>query len=264
MRPDSGNSGSRAGALHLWCAYPDDLLREEAAQACAALLSDDERARWERFRLEYSRREYLATHALARTALARYCDIAAGDLRFAANRHGKPALEPDCGVRFNLSNSGGLVVCLVGEGAVEVGVDVEPYARADQITNVGHKVFSPAEWAQLEGLPPADLLDRSLSLWTLKEAYIKARGVGMSLPLDRISFLFEGEDRARLELDSELGDDARRWWFCLLDYAEHRVAVMAEGDVKGEMEIWEARPPLAAPRPVKAKVKAGAILRCEK
>ena len=217
MRLDPGYSGIRTGALHLWCAYPDDLLREEAAHACAALLSEEERMRWQRFRQEHNRRQYLATHALARTALSCYCGIAPEELRFSANRHGKPALEPDCGMRFNLSNSTGLVVCLVAEGAVEVGVDVEPYVRADQITNVGHKVFSSAEQAQLEVLPPAELLDRSLSLWTLKEAYVKARGVGMSLPLDKIAFLFEGGNQVRLELDPVLSDDPGRWRFWLLD-----------------------------------------------
>ena len=259
MQPDSGLSGTRTSALHLWCAYPDDLLQAEAAHACAALLSDEERARWQRFRFEHGRRQYLATHALARTALSRYCGIAPGELRFAANRYGKPALEPDCGLRFNLSNSAGLVVCLIAEEAVEVGVDVEPFTRADQITNVGHRVFSPAERAQLEALPPAEMLNRNLSLWTLKEAYVKARGVGISLSLDKISFLFKGGNKVRLELDPSLGDDPERWRFRLLDYAEHRIAWMAEGAIERELEIWEARPPLATPRRVKAEASSRGV-----
>lgn len=254
MWPDSAFSGTKKGVLHLWCAYPEDILREENARGCMALLSDDERARWQRFRVEHSRRQYLATHALARMALAHYSGIAAEDLRFTANRYGKPALEPDCGVRFNLSNSTGLVVCLVAEGTAEVGVDVEPLARADQITNVGHKAFSAAERAQMEGLPSAEILDRGLSLWTLKEAYVKARGVGMSVPLGKISFLFEGDNAARLELDASLQDDPGRWRFRVLDHAEHRIAVMAESAADCELEIWEARPPLAAPRSVHARV----------
>jgi 4'-phosphopantetheinyl transferase len=69
--------------FHLWCAYPDDLLAAEAAQACLPLLSEDERARWEAFKFDRHRREYLATHALARIALSNYSALAlrSGDFR---------------------------------------------------------------------------------------------------------------------------------------------------------------------------------------
>lgn len=250
MRPDFAFTGTNQSALQLWCAYPDDLLRAEAAEACAALLSDEERARWQRFRFEHSRREYLATHALARTALARYGATSPENLRFVSNAHGKPALDPDGGVRFNLSNSTGLVVCFAGAESREVGVDVEPFARADRIAGVAHKVLSAEEQAQLEALPDGERHGRVLSLWTLKEAYIKARGIGMSLPMHRASFLFDAGGNVRFELDPSLHDDAGRWRFCLLDYAQHRIALMVEGRASRLLEVWEARPPLGEPRAI--------------
>ncbi len=117
---------------------------------------------------------------------------------FFVNEYGKPSPIPDCGLRFNQSNSVELAVCLVASPGtlgphvssaasaatgIEVGVDVEPFSRAEEIVPLAPQVFSLAERAQLDALPVTDRPDRALSLWTLKEAYIKARGMGLSLPL---------------------------------------------------------------------------------
>ena len=228
--------------LKLWCAYPGDLETEEGAEACATLLSDEERARVARFKFERHRLESLATRALVRSALSRYRAVAARDWQFKLNAQGKPEVDPECGLRFNLSNSLGLVVCLVAEGDAEVGVDVEPHERAKQIMELVLKVFSPREQEQLAALAEGEKLDRALSLWTLKESYIKARGLGLLIPLDKFSFVFGGTEGVRLEIDASLGDDAGRWRFCQLDHAGHRIAVMVDRSVVGELEVWEARP----------------------
>ncbi len=236
-------------SLYLWCAYPDDLIDAETAEACRALLSDEERARVLRLKFDRHRRESLATRALMRTALSYGRTVAAQDWQFKVNAQGKPAVdcaaEGNRGLQFNLSNSLGLVVCLVAEGA-EVGVDVEPLERSEQILKLAPQVFSAAEQAQLWALEGAEKLDRALSLWTLKESYIKARGMGLALPLDKFSFLFE-PDNIRLEMDASLGDRPERWRFCHLDHAGHRIAVMVERADGGELELLEARPILAPP-----------------
>ena len=239
-------------SLSLWYAYPDDLLTEGVAEACAALLTEEELARVAKFRFERHARESLATRALVRTALSRYRPVLPREWRFTSNPQGKPSVEPDCGLRFNLSNSLGLVVCLIAEGA-DVGVDVEPGERAGEILKLAPRVFSEPEQAQLEtlqGHEKLDKLDRALSLWTLKEAYIKARGLGLRLPLDKFSFLFGGAEGVRLEIDPSLEDEAERWRFCLLDRAGHRIAAMVERSAAGELEVWEARPVLATPKNV--------------
>ncbi len=248
MQP--GKSCGNTSTLHLWCAYPGDLLDEEALRACASLLSEDERARWQRFRVERARREYLVAHALLRNALSHYGVLAPQDWRFKVNAHGKPAPDPDCGLRFNLSHSCGLAVCLISEAASQVGVDVEPLARANQIGAVAHRVFSPREQAQVDALPLSDKLNRYLDLWTLKEAYAKARGLGLSLPLNRISFLSDDCDGAprlkRLEIDAALDSDPDRWSFTILDHADYRIALVVESAAAGPLDMWEARPPAAA------------------
>jgi 4'-phosphopantetheinyl transferase len=231
--------------LYLWCAHPDDLLAEGVAEACAALLSDDERAQVQRFKFEHLRREALATRALMRIALSCGQGLPPQAWQIKLNAHGKPAIEPQRGLHFNLSNSAGLVVCLVAEGA-EVGVDVEPFERADEILKLAPAVFSKAEQAQLEILRNAEKLDRALSLWTLKESYIKARGMGLALPLGKFSLLFDAEG-IRLEIDPSLVDASERWRFCLLNHAGHRIAAVVERAASCELELFEARPVLAPP-----------------
>lgn len=212
-----------------------------------ALLSEEERARRRRFRFEHSRREYLTTHALARMALSHDRPIAPRAWQFTANAHGKPAITPDCGLRFNLSNTAAMAVCLVSDAPAQVGVDVESHARVARIAEVAQKVFSEAERSQLDALSASAKLDRCLSLWTLKEAYVKARGIGMTLPLRGISFLFDEGGAVRLFLDPELHDDAERWHFRTLNHAQHRIAVVAEETNIDDLEMWELRPPALRP-----------------
>jgi len=233
--------------LQLWYAYPDDLLDPATAQACVALLTAEEQERCQRYKFERHRRESLATRVLVRSALSHGRAVRPEAWRFKENVHGKPFLDPDCGLHFNLSNSVGLVVCLVAEGG-EVGVDVESPARSPQIMEVVKAVFSSAELAQLEELEGAAKQDRALSLWTLKEAYIKARGMGLASPLKKISFLFGGKEGIRLEVDPEVDDDPGRWRFCSFDLAGHRVAAVVEQKDATELNLWEAHPSLSPPR----------------
>lgn len=233
--------------LQLWFAYPGDVMSQEVARKCTELLSGEEQSRLKCFRSEQSRREYLVAHALVRTALSQVHPVAPEDWRFLTNSYGKPRVDPDCGVRFNLSHSRQLVACLIANG-MEVGTDVEARDRATEILGIGEKVFSPAELAQLDELGSIEALDRALSLWTLKEAYIKARGMGLSLPLKNISIVFGGEEGIRLELDASLSDDAARWQFCLFDHTGHRIALMIERAEDARVELWEMPPAPAMPR----------------
>lgn len=232
--------------LDLWCAYPDDLLDEGAAGTCLQLLSEEEHERWQAFRFERHRREYLATHALARTALSHSSSLSPEAWRFTLNAHGKPSVDPECGLRFNLSNSPGLVVCLIGE-RMEVGVDVEPRTRAQSIAEVAAKMFSTKELAQLDALRAVQRPERCLRLWTLKEAYLKARGMGLALPMNGISFLFDETEQIRMALDPRLNDEPRRWRFCLLEHADHCIALMVESSTAPDLHVWEARLPSSVP-----------------
>jgi 4'-phosphopantetheinyl transferase len=226
--------------LCLCYAYPDDLRDPEIAGLAQSLLSDDERSTMAKFNLDSSRREYLAAHVLARRSLSQHAPQDPRAWRFRANRFGKPAVIPPCGLHFNLSRRADLVACLVADGS-EVGVDVEAHAHAPEIVSIADTVFSGAELQQLDPICGEDKLDHALSLWTLKEAYIKARGMGLSLPLKAISFLLCTESGMRLEVQPSLMDDPKRWRFCLLNLKGHRVALMTEQQ-QPHLQVFEVRP----------------------
>ena len=237
--------------LQLWRAFPADLRDARVLAECCALLSEEEQARARRFRFDRDRCSFAAGRALARAALSQAHTLAPREWRLITNAHGKPAAEPDCGLRFNIANSEDLAVCLLARGA-EVGIDAEPFAVAAQIAEIAPKIFSQQELAQLEALRDAERERRALSLWVLKEAYGKACGRGLGLPLKKFSFLFENGGAIRLTMEPELGDRPDRWRFTLLDCAGHRVALMVEDGLKEwnsaarGLEMWEARPPHAS------------------
>jgi 4'-phosphopantetheinyl transferase len=262
MDLSAGKNPTGSSALELWLAYPGDLAEPAVEEACAAILDDAERGRAVRFRFDRHCREFLATHALTRVALSHAYPLPPHAWSFSVNKYGKPSPVPECGLRFNQSNSVELAVCLIarpdahsGAAASEVGVDVESFARAEEIVRLAARVFSAAERAQLDALPAAERPDRALSLWTLKEAYIKARGMGLSLPLQEISFLFDGPDAMRFEVAPGVDDDPGRWRFCRFDHAGYRIALAVEAAAARSpeialaiaLEIYEVRPPLGAP-----------------
>lgn len=233
----------------LWIAYPDDLRSDRSAAQCAAILDKADWTHSQRFKFARHRRESLTTRALVRNALSHRRALPPQDWQFRINQYGKPVIEPDCGLRFNASNSAGLVVCLVSELS-DVGVDVEPFSRAETVLELAPEVFSAAERSQLQALPLEERLDRALSLWTLKESYIKARGLGLSIPLDGFSFLFEPHAGIRLEIDPELNDEPQRWRFFLLDHTSHRIAAVVERSSTENLQAFHARPAVASPMPL--------------
>lgn len=238
----------------LWRAFPGELRDARALAECCALLSAEEQERAQRFHFERDRRAFVAGRWLARTALSHAHPLAPNEWRFRNNDHGKPATERACELRFNIANCQDLVVCLLARG-VEVGVDAEPFARAASIMELAPRVFSEPERAQMAALDEAQQAHRALSLWVLKEAYVKARGLGLALPLRKLSFLFDRGGAIRLSMDADVGDRPERWRFCLLDCADHRVASFVENRTREAerperlnaeadgLEMWEARPP---------------------
>jgi 4'-phosphopantetheinyl transferase len=202
--------------VHVWCSDPTLLEDEGKKRVALGLLSADERERHARFVFERDKCIYLTTHALARIILSRYEPIAPRDWRFSVGSHGKPEIAgPGASLRFNLSNTHGLVVCAVTREA-DVGVDVERLDREAPLDIAG-EYFAPSEVAALEALVPSERPARFFDYWTLKESYIKARGLGLSLPLEQFSFTIVADRPPVLTVDAALGDDGASWQF-----AQHR------------------------------------------
>ncbi|MCG8425027.1 MAG: 4'-phosphopantetheinyl transferase superfamily protein [Proteobacteria bacterium] len=207
------------GEVHIWYVFYDDLCDPGLLAAYRALLTETERDRHQRFVFERHRHQYLVTRALQRAVLSFYAPVEPGDWRFAAGEYGKPDVcGPPAPVwpRFNLSNTDGLIACAVSTTLDELGVDVEDTTRKTETVDIADHFFSPFEAAALRALPASRHRERFFSYWTLKESYIKARGMGLSLPLDQFSFhLDDGPDIA-ISFDPRLGDDPAQWRFVLL------------------------------------------------
>jgi 4'-phosphopantetheinyl transferase len=252
MRTERDTIHADENTLDLWFAYPDDLKAAGAREACEAILNAQELERAKRFRFEHHQREFVAMHALGRMALSHDACFSPEAWQFPTNEYGKPAAEPECGLRFNLSDSDELVICLVARER-EVGVDVEVREQAEGILSVARRSFSGLECEQLEALEGEAKMERALALWTLKEAYIKARGMGMALPLREISFVFDGAAGIELVVSGPEVDEApERWTFCRLLHAGHYIAMVVERNAEDvtdpELRIWQARPVTGPPQ----------------
>jgi 4'-phosphopantetheinyl transferase len=200
----------------------DDVL----ASAYLALLDEGERARHDRYLFQRSKDEFLVTRALARTTLSRYADVDPRAWRFRFNAYGRPEIDgpgDHAGLRFNLSNTFGLVVCMVARD-IDVGVDVEDVERRGQTTAIADRFFSPQEVAALHQVPEQAQRSRFFDYWTLKEAYIKARGMGLAIPLAHFSFSFEADAGGiSIGFDPRLDDDPLAWQFWQLRPTERHV-----------------------------------------
>jgi 4'-phosphopantetheinyl transferase len=217
-----------AAEVHVWTAVPDQVSDPAARARCEAVLSPGERDRMQRFHFERDRHIYLVAHALVRTALSRYATCAPAAWTFTVNQYGRPDIAPgicELPLRFNLSHTRGLVAVAIALER-DLGVDVEHmYPRSFDL-GVGEHFFAPAEVAALTALPAEAQRDRFFAYWTLKEAYIKARGMGLALPLDQFAFDLDRWDEIVLTVDPRLEDDGRAWWFHQRHVGpEHRLAV---------------------------------------
>jgi 4'-phosphopantetheinyl transferase len=217
--------------VDLWLTFYQPLGTPAMTGRLRALLSESEREQETRFHFADDSLRYLATRALVRTVLSRYAPVAPGDWEFAENSHGRPEISPRHGVldlHFNLSHSKGLVVLAVSRQRA-LGVDVENIKARPASIALAERFFAAVETSDLMALPAALRAQRFFEYWTLKESYIKARGMGMSLPLDSFSFQFPNEDAVRLALHADLDDEASRWcfWQCQ-PTPEYQLALCAQ------------------------------------
>lgn len=167
-----------------------------AAPRWYAVLSDTERARAERFRFERDRDRYIARRGILRALLGERLDRAPAALSFTSNDYGKPALA-DGACAFNLSHSRGLALFAFSDG-VAVGCDVEYHDERFLAEKIPDRLFSPAELSEFRAFAPEHQTAAFFDGWTRKEAFIKARGLGLALPLDSFDVSLASEERPAL------------------------------------------------------------------
>ena len=205
-------TGLAPGEVHVWYARTDDGADPSALAAALAILSPEERARCDAFSFARDRRAVALSRALLRRTLTRYAEIPPARWQFAANPHGRPEIaapKTRPALHFSLSRAPGLAVCAVGLDP-EIGVDAEDVTRSEFDPARADHALAPAEKDMLRALPPECRREALAALWTLKESYLKARGLGLTVALESFAFALEPP---RVSFDSRVDDDPAGWHF---------------------------------------------------
>lgn len=226
--------------VHVWCAALDRTSSEVAR--CRSILSQDELAQASRFRFERHRRQFVVRHGLLRLILGRYLETEPETIRFDYSEFGKPALKPGVGDRelfFNLSDAAGLALYAFTM-AREIGVDVERVRSDIEHEEIAERFFSLNERAALRAIPTEDRPQAFFTCWTRKEAFIKAHGEGLSLPLDQFDVSVGAGEPAKLLATRGSLEDARRWELRHLDPSPGFVAALAVEGRGWNLRCWKA------------------------
>lgn len=231
---------SESHPVHVWLWFADQAPLD-LEKRCAHWLNAEEHARCERLRIDRVRFEYVMTRVLVRKTLSLIepsVDPAAW--QFERNEHGKPDVVGPVGagsLRFNVSNTHGLVAIAITRDH-DVGIDVEDRTRDSDTLAIADRYFSASEVQALRALPNEDQqLTRFFEYWTLKEAYIKARGMGLAIPLGQFSFLLDppNNDRNNIHIafDPRLQDEPAHWAFQLHNVSpQHQLALALRSNGK--------------------------------
>jgi 4'-phosphopantetheinyl transferase len=211
-------------------------LRDSDVAAWAHALPEPERLRLSRYRHPRSAAEFLAGRLLVRTWLAAVTGVSAGVWRFGEGPRGRPTIvAPHSPLHFNLAHSGGVVACILTDTR-EAGVDVEDLGRRQIDPRLWHRFCAPSEIADIEHHAPADRPRRFLTYWTLKEAYLKARGVGIAVQLADVVFTVGGTT-PRVHFERSLAGTDTSWAFGVTPVAS------------GHLVSWAVPHDLAGPTP---------------
>ena len=247
-------------AVHVWRAALD--VPETQIGVLRETLDEDELRRAERFRFPEHRRHFIVARGILRRLLARYLNEPADRIGFEYNRYGKPFLKEQGSslIRFNLSHSGGMALYVFSR-IREVGIDIEwTRRRMGDAEQIATRFFSPREAKVLLGIPEHLRKEAFFGCWTRKEAYIKARGKGLSIPLDRFEVIPLSEetippngstnasDRDNLSILTDpftlrTNDGPRQTTWGMRTFKvghEHIAAVVVEGE-EWRMQCWQWR-----------------------
>ena len=199
--PDCSIGQIHEGEIHIWQA---DLLLD-GQEAYWNTLSADEKERANRFHFERDRRRYIVARGSLRKLLGGYLDCEPGSLQFAYGAQGKPFLASWLDVpnlHFNVTHS--VDSALLAFAHQEIGIDIEAVSEHVDVELIAPGVFSPSELAQWQALPASEKRSSFFSLWTRKEALVKALGRGIGYPLTEVSVNFSSCSASQITLVRQL------------------------------------------------------------
>lgn len=227
--------------VHSWCASLD--VPPETSARLYETLTPDERTRSARFQFERDQQRFIVARGVLRDLLGRYLQTQPGQISFVYNAFGKPDLGPEFAnrLKFNLSHSAGLALIAIAT-ASDVGVDLE-YVRAESDdADIARRFFSAAEVDYLFALPSHRFAESFFSCWTKKEAYLKACGEGLVIPLNSFSVPLT-TDPALTPVDLHVASmdlvPARRWSLYSLRPAPGYTGALAIEGTGWRLRQWQ-------------------------
>ena len=230
--------------VHTWCTSLD--VPPEASARLYATLSPDERTRSARFRFERDQQRFIVARGVLRDLLGRYLQTQPGQIRFVYNAFGKPDLSPDLAnrLKFNLSHSAGLALIAIAT-ASNVGVDLEYIRAQSDHADIARWFFSAAECDYLVAVPRHLHAGTFFSCWTKKEAYLKACGEGLAIPLNSFSVPLTADPAHTVDLYVASRDiaPAKRWSLYTLRPAPGYAGALAIEGTGWRLRQWQWKMP---------------------
>lgn len=200
--------------IHLWFSYDEEINNTILLEKYQDILSAEEIATQKRFHFKKHRHQYLITRAMVRSVLSLYIEsVPPEGWKFGRNNYGKPYVSNSplpVDLKFNLSHTEKMVALAVTAGN-NVGIDAEHLLRRRDDLGIAKNYFSEIEFQNLFSLPAQHQNQRFFDLWTLKEAYIKACGMGLSTPLNRFTFSFSKPGEVQIHFSPEQNDNPQHW-----------------------------------------------------
>jgi len=206
-----------------------------------AILSAEEDRRAARFHFNLDRHRFILSHGALRDILARYLYLSPEDIHFEIGEQGKPIISSETELDFNLSHSGDFALIAIANGH-KIGVDVEKHRQNMEHEKIAQRFFSEREKSELQKLPSDQKKIGFFNCWTRKEAYIKAQGLGLSLPLDSFDVSLAPDKPAVLHATRPDPREASHWTLLSLDvHSDHTGAAAVEGR-KMDFRFWDWDP----------------------
>lgn len=217
--------------VHLWKFSLLDL--QHIQEELSKLLSNEELARSERFRFEKDRATFVGARANLRKLLGLYLGRKPEDIVFDHNEQGKPSVNSSSRIQFNISHSKNMI--FMGFTLKhQIGVDVEFNQKQIEVPEIAKSFFSKNETEELLSLPKDEQLHAFFRCWTRKEAYIKAKGGGLSIPLDQFEVSLRKNEPACLKKITWEDDNPSAWKMKSLNLSDDYTAACIINNQKAE------------------------------
>lgn len=214
--------------IHIWLIKLSDISSDKLT-FLHSLLSASELKRNAGYKFGSHRKRDTVCRGLLRLVLSNYLGQTPSSLKFSSNAYGKPSLD-DCQInlQFNLSHSGDYIACAVTLDS-PIGIDVETKQRKNNVMSIADHYFTGTELADILAQTGENRHSKFFEYWTLKEAYIKARGLGLAIPLDQFSFSFTSDNKISIDFDEAIDDSVENWSFWLWPLgADYKLALAVQ------------------------------------